>query len=191
MTRIAFGVSSGGSAGASADELLRLSNAEDNLGVNFLSDAIEDNLAISEVIDGFYDQYSDQTGVDGVTSTGETYTDAGAGGNSYYAGSAMVLVANSQTADTQPDTVRAVLFYDPQVAATLNTDCTFEVSRDGGTSWTTATLTKSGDYDANVEILTTGDIDISAQFAGTSMEYRYSNLNAKDQRLHGVYMTWR
>jgi hypothetical protein len=172
---------------------LQLSQAQrntKNAGLNSLRIAIGDAVAVYEMVDGFGDQFTDQTGVDTGTSTGETYTDAGAGNNSYYAGSAMVLVSNAQTANTAPDNARAVILYDPQVAATLNTDCTLEVSRDGGTSWTAFTLTKEADYDANVEILTTEDLDISGQPSGTSLKYRYSNLNAKDQRLHGVYLQW-
>jgi hypothetical protein len=185
------GSGGGGSSGATADELARLDQVDDNILVNFHIDAVSDDNALQEIIQGFSDAFNDTAGLDLVTSTGETHTDSGAGNDSYFAGSAMVLVNNSRTASAAPDTVRAVLLYDPQVAATLNTDCTFEVSRDNGTTWETATLTKSGDLTASIEILTTGDIDVSAQPSGTTMLYRYSNLNAKDQRLHGAGMIWR
>ena len=102
----------------------------------------------------------------------------------------MTLVSNSQTADSVPSSVRSVMLYDPVSATTLGTDFTLEVSRDGGTTFTELTLSKSADYDANVEILTTDSTSISAQPSGTGVVYRIKTLNDKEVRVHGVYFQW-
>jgi len=63
----------GGSAGATADELERLTTAEQNLGVNTLRDAVAEGRSIHDMVGGFADVYEDQTGVDLGASTGEFY----------------------------------------------------------------------------------------------------------------------
>jgi hypothetical protein len=83
-----------------------------------------------------------------------------------------------------------VLLHQPVDAVTLNTDATIEVSRDNGTTWTAGTLVHQGAFDATTNILS-ATIDLSAQPAGTSMKWRFKTLNAKHQRLHGVWMQWR
>lgn len=106
----------------------------------------------------------------------------------------MTLVGASQTADSAPTNARMVILYDPVDSVTLNTDCTLEISRDGGSTFDAFTLTKEADYGTidggTVEILTTEDLTLAAT-SGTSMVYRFSTANNKNQRLHGVYVQWR
>lgn len=94
------------------------------------------------------------------------------------------------TADVQATETRLVLLHQPVSSTTLNTDCTIEVSRDGGTTWTAGTLVNEGAFDTTTNILS-ATVDVSAQPSGTSMKWRFNSLNNKEQRLHGVWMQWR
>jgi len=95
------------------------------------------------------------------------------------------------TADAAPSTARIVALYDDQsTTATLNTDIIFEVSRDGGTTWTAATMTNEGDYTGTIDIIVSGAVDISAQPSGTEMRVRARTLNTKEQRLYGWWLQW-
>lgn len=180
----------GGASGASDDELLRLENAEKNLGVNFLKDSISEGFAIHDMVDGFADVYTDETGVNTGASTDQVYDSS----NDFYGGGGsanFTLIGATQTANSAPTNARMVVLYEAVDSSTLNTDCTIEISIDGGSTYSTAfTLVKEADYDANVEILTTDDLALDST-SGTSVVYRFKTLNEKVQRIHGVYIQWR
>lgn len=108
----------------------------------------------------------------------------------YSASANLTLVSQSFTADSVPTEARIVALHQAIDATTLNTDCTVEISRDGGTTWTTGTLVNEGAFDATTNIFS-ATVDISAQPSGTSMKWRFKTLNNKEQRLHGVWMQWR
>jgi hypothetical protein len=99
-----------------------------------------------------------------------------------------VLVSNTFTALSQPDTVFVTVWHEDVDACTPNTDFTVEASRDAGTTWTAGTLALGATLGA-AEILTCS-IDISAQPAGTSMRWRFKFLNTLSQRLRGVGLQW-
>jgi hypothetical protein len=166
-----------------------------NIGLSSMRLADSDSLVAYDVIDGFCDVFSDgTTGVDQATSTGETYDAT----DDHFAGSAMVLVSNAFTAQTAPTTAKIVVLYkDISTTAVLNTDCTLEISMDGGSTYSTAfTLEDSGTDIAltagggnTVDVLTTNTLTLDST-SGTSIKYRWSNLNAKDQEVHGIYVRW-
>ena len=91
---------------------------------------------------------------------------------------------------TDPTTGHIVLFEEDVDAVTLNTDLVASVSRDGGTTWTAATLVLQGTYATGKNILT-AEVDISAQPAGTSMKWKLVTANAKDMKIHGAALQWR
>jgi hypothetical protein len=99
-----------------------------------------------------------------------------------------VIVSNTFTALSQPDTAFTTIWHEDVDACTPNTDFTVEASRDAGTTWTAGTLALGATLGA-AEILTCS-IDISAQPAGTSMRWRFKFLNALSQRLRGVGLQW-
>lgn len=73
---------------------------------------------------------------------------------------------------------------------TLNTDLIFEVSRDGGTTWTAAVM--SAIYTVNsITVLQSASIDLSAQPSGTSMRWRVRTANNKNVYINDVYLYWR
>jgi hypothetical protein len=99
-----------------------------------------------------------------------------------------VIVSDTFTALSQPDTAFVAIWHEDVDSVTLNTDFTIEVSRDAGTTWTAGTLALATTLGADKIITCT--IDISGQPAGTSIEYRAKFLNEKSQRLRGVAMQW-
>jgi hypothetical protein len=109
----------------------------------------------------------------------------------------MTLVSNSTTAQSAPTKADLVMTYTNGAAgtATIGTDLTAEVSRDGGTTWTSFGLSPSSDQGdtGGHTILTAHDIDISGQPSGTSMQYRIKTLNqsvTKQTRIHAVSLGW-
>ena len=101
----------------------------------------------------------------------------------------MTLQSNSFTAEVQPDNARIVIFEEDIDSVTLNTDLKAFVSRDGGTTFTQITLVNEGQYESGRNILS-ASVDISAQPAGTSMEYKITTLNNKDLKIHGTGLSW-
>lgn len=104
---------------------------------------------------------------------------------------AMVLVSSAFTASTTPVAARAVLLVDPQEAITLNTDLIAEISRDDGTTWTAGTLTYEADYDPNVQIMATDEIDLTGQPSGTQVRIRVRTPTSKSVQVHAWTTQWR
>lgn len=100
----------------------------------------------------------------------------------------MTLINSGLTASTAPSTGRVSVQAEFVDSATVNTDLTAEISRDGGTTWTAVTLTAGA---ANGGFtLYEGSADISGQPSGTSMKYRVKTLNTKEIRVSGVVLRW-
>jgi hypothetical protein len=154
---------------------------------------------------GCYSTYA-MTGVDsynsaarayatGSSNNSTTFTSNTSGGvfpvKAIYQGSAanMTLVSNAFTADAVPATGRIYFHARENVSSTINTDLTAEISRDGGTNFTTVTL-------ALVQTLADGTkayegtATISGQPSGTAMKYRIKTLNTKDIDVLGTVLQW-
>jgi hypothetical protein len=72
---------------------------------------------------------------------------------------------------------------------TLGTDLIIQVSRDGGTTWTAATMTDR--FAANaIHVLDSGVIDLSGQPSGTSMQWCIETANNKMIEIHDIYLYW-
>jgi hypothetical protein len=99
-----------------------------------------------------------------------------------------VIVSETFTALSQPDTAFVAIWHEDVDACTPNTDFTVEASRDAGTTWTAGTLALATTLSTQ-EILTCS-VDISGQPAGTSMRWRVKFFNALSQRLRGVGLQW-
>ena len=101
------------------------------------------------------------------------------------------VATTAEAAPTKGDVV--VLVGNAAGTATLNTDFKFYISRDGGTTWTQATLTDQGDQAGNKVIATAHNVDISSQPSGTSMKWKITTHNqasTKDTRVHAVSLGW-
>tara|TARA_B100000242_G_scaffold273068_1_gene226439 strand:+ start:182 stop:1279 length:1098 start_codon:yes stop_codon:yes gene_type:complete len=100
----------------------------------------------------------------------------------------MTLINGGLTADSVPTKGRISVQAQFVDSATVNTDLTAEISRDGGTTYTAVTLT-AGAVNSNFTMFS-GEADISAQPSGTSMKYRVKTLNNKNIRVSGVVLRW-
>ncbi len=100
----------------------------------------------------------------------------------------MTLISNALTASSAPSNGFITVQADPVDAVTVNTDLTAEISRDGGTNWTAATLTAGSENGGFINY--EGTCDISGQPSGTSMKYRVKTLNSKEVRVSGVVLRW-
>jgi hypothetical protein len=101
----------------------------------------------------------------------------------------MTLVSNAFTATAVPTIARIATFIDPQESITINTDFTAEASRDGGTTWTAATLALVSNPVGTVEQYE-GTADISGQPSDSDMKYRLKTLNNKDIDVTGTVFQW-
>jgi hypothetical protein len=102
----------------------------------------------------------------------------------------LTLVSNSFTADAVPTTARIGLQVIENEAITINTDLTAEVSRDGGTTFTTATLVLVDTLADGTKYYEDEAVTISGQPSGTAMEYRIKTLNTKSVDISSVLLQW-
>ena len=102
----------------------------------------------------------------------------------------MTLVSNAFTATAVPATGRIHIQVNPVDSITINTDLTAEISRDGGTTWTTATLVLKETLKDGTVAYEANSVTISGQPSGTSMKYRIKTLNTKEVQVHGVVLQW-
>ena len=101
------------------------------------------------------------------------------------------IVSNAFTAGSAPSTSRIVVFQENVDSITLNTDIIASISRDGGTTFTTATLTDSGYVTGSSgQRVLTGTATISGQPSGTSMRWKLALAN-NQSKIHGVSLQWK
>jgi hypothetical protein len=98
----------------------------------------------------------------------------------------------TQTASASVDSMGAVILYEnTSGTATLNTDLSLELSADGGSNYTTATLIDGGTYSGNIKIAKVGGVSVTS---GTQPKYRISFANqsdgVKETRVVGVGLTY-
>lgn len=100
----------------------------------------------------------------------------------------MVLQSDAATALSDPAEVFVVVWQEDVDSVTLNIDLVAEVSRDGGTTWSAATLVEKSAIGSG-RILT-GTANVSAQPSGTSIKWRLTVANNKELRVHAVGLQW-
>lgn len=102
----------------------------------------------------------------------------------------MDLHSNAFTADAEPTIGRLVLAVNPIDPVTLNTELRGYMSRDGGTTWTQATLAVLTKLADGFQLVEDSAIDLSSQPPGTSMKWRVETLNNVYLQLLGVVAQW-
>lgn len=131
-----------------------------------------------------------ESGVSGVpTSIVDSGTDiryevSGGGAVSY------TLQSNAFTASQQFDNAIIHVEIQENVPITINTDFTAEVSRDGGTTWTQASLAFMRNLSDGTVAYQDVSIDLSGQPAGTDMKYRFQIFNDRDIQTHAAVLQW-
>lgn len=112
----------------------------------------------------------------------------------YSATTANVTVASTSfTAASAPGTVRGLLLVREVEAGVAGTDYSLEFSRDGGTSWTTATLTElftMPSPEADTIVVQSNDVNVSGQPSGTSLRWRFKTLTTKMIELRAAHVYW-
>ena len=105
-------------------------------------------------------------------------------------GATTAIVSNAFTASSVPTTSRIVVFQENVDTPTLNTDIIASISRDGGSNFTTATLTDSGYVTGSSgQRILTGQATISGQPSGQSMRWKLALAN-NTVKIHGVSLQW-
>lgn len=101
------------------------------------------------------------------------------------------LTSVSFTAVSAPSEVSVLMLYQDVDSAgiTLNSEVSFEISRDGGTTWSSAVLSDGGAFDS-VSRMATAVVDVSGQPTGTSVKGKLS-VNTSDRvNLLGYGILW-
>ena len=100
------------------------------------------------------------------------------------------IISDPFTSTTVPTTTRIVLFEENVGTPSLNTDIIASVSRNGGTNFTTVTLTDSGYVTGSSgQRILTGQASISGQPSGQSMKWKLELAN-NTVKIHGVSLSW-
>jgi hypothetical protein len=98
----------------------------------------------------------------------------------------MHLVSASVSAAEVPDTM--IIMVRTGLTDTVNTDYMVDVSRDGGTTWTTVALESI--FVENAHTYFEGAAIVSAQPTGASLKYRVRTDNGVDADVKAVAMSW-
>ena len=100
------------------------------------------------------------------------------------------IISDPFTANTVPTTTRLVVFEENVGTPSLNTDIIASVSRNGGTNFTTVTLTDSGYVTGSSgQRILTGQASVSGQPSGQSMKWKLELAN-QTVKIHGVSLQW-
>ena len=105
-------------------------------------------------------------------------------------GGSTTLVSTAFTSTSVPTKARIVVFEENVDTPTLNTDIIASISRDGGTTYTNATLSDSGYVTGSSgQRILTGQATISGQPSGQSMRWKLALAN-NTVKIHGVSLQW-
>ena len=100
------------------------------------------------------------------------------------------IISEPFTSTSVPTTSRIVVFEENVATPTLNTDIIASISRDGGSNFTTATLSDSGYVTGSSgQRILTGTATISGQPSGQSMRWKLALAN-NAVKIHGVALQW-
>ena len=105
-------------------------------------------------------------------------------------GASTTIVSTAFSASSVPTSSRIVVFEENVDTPTLNTDIIASVSRDGGSTYTNATLSDSGYVTGSSgQRILTGQATISGQPSGQSMRWKLALAN-NTVKIHGVALQW-
>jgi len=129
-------------------------------------------------------------GTPGQTDAGEGFVLITGSASISAAATSTTIVSNAFAAGSVPTTSRIVVFEENVDTPTLNTDIIASISRDGGSNFTTATLSDSGYVTGSSgQRILTGQATISGQPSGQSMRWKLALAN-NQVKIHGVSLQW-
>ena len=138
--------------------------------------------------DGVNDYFTLQGGSGGLSKVFEfdnaTVLQSNATGN---------FISNAITASASTNKMGAIITYQDNAGTnTLNTDIVLQLSADGGSNFTTATMTAMPDFATGIKMAKVNDLTIPN--AGTSLKYKISFANqasgSKEARIRGVSLQY-
>ena len=141
-------------------------------------------------INAYIDEFRVSVGTARHTASFTTSTSAYAAENINATGN---FTSASQTAQSSVSTMGAVILYKNNAGtATLNTDLVCQLSADGGSNYTTATLEAGGTFSTGISIAKVNGLTIGTP--GTAPKYKISFANqasgTKETQVHGVAMLY-
>lgn len=140
-------------------------------------------------IDGIEIVYSDILGTSASPGIGDSFSVPVVEPSISSTTGTMTLQSVSATALAQPDEIKIYFdLEDIDPTVILNTDIIVSVSRDGGTTFTAATMVASVGVSPRRIIEDT--IDVTGQPVGTSVVYKVETFNNTQMRLHSVSELW-
>jgi hypothetical protein len=100
--------------------------------------------------------------------------------------------SNAITASSSTNKMGAVITYQDQAGTNaLNTDIVLKLSADGGSNYSTATLTAMPDFATGIKMAKVNDLSVTA---GTSLKYKIEFANqasgSKEARIRGVSLQY-
>ena len=100
--------------------------------------------------------------------------------------------SNAITAPSSTNKMGAIITYQNNAGTnTLNTDIVLKLSADGGSNYTTATLTAMPDFASGIKMAKVNDLSVTA---GTSLKYKIEfanqSLASKEARIRGVSLQY-
>ena len=124
---------------------------------------------------------------------GTSFTPPSAGFTLVTANATGSFQSNAITASASTSKMGAIITYQDQAGTnTLNTDIVLELSANGGSNFTTATLTALPDFSTGIKMAKVNDLTIGT--AGTSLKYKLSFANqvsgSKEARIRGVSLQY-
>lgn len=94
------------------------------------------------------------------------------------------------TAAAAPDAMKSWLVIEEVDSVTLNTDLTVRFSRDGGSTFTSATLAQSYALPGGKKLVETNSANVSGQPSGTTPVMEIATANAKMVKIHSHALYW-
>jgi|3_EtaG_2_1085321.scaffolds.fasta_scaffold07521_4 hypothetical protein len=172
-----------------------LTSAKSNVSLLGFKMAVNESLTVFNLIDGVVDEFHDESGTDEGEGSNDLYNAT----CDYYINATAPdgLTATSTNIFSEPfastsvaTSARIVIFEENVDTPTLNTDIIASVSRDGGSTFTNATLTDAGYVTgASGQRILTGQATISGQPSGQSMRWKLALAN-NAVKIHGVSLSW-
>jgi len=134
------------------------------------------------VYDGWYTTGNDNVGCEEIKFSGYTLT-VNATGN---------FISNAITAPSSVSSMGAIVTYQDQAGTNaLNTDIVLQLSADGGSNYSTATLTALPDFSTGIKMAKVNDLAVTA---GTQLKYKINFANqasgSKEARIRGVALQY-
>jgi len=101
-------------------------------------------------------------------------------------------ISNAITAPSSTNKMGAIITYQDQAGTNaLNTDIVLKLSADGGSNFTTATMTAMPDFASGIKMAKVNDLSVTA---GTSLKYKIEFANqssgSKEARIRGVSLQY-